>query len=125
MKLRHVILLFPILLVVVCLSDELSAQTTASGGLAGVVIDSSSAVVPDAVVEILEGRRQALRVGEVANLFSVTPQHIYKMAARWTLPSLRIAGAIRFDPQELAKWLKAKENQMIRPETHRRQSVAA
>jgi excisionase family DNA binding protein len=125
MKLRHVILLFPILLVVVGLSDELSAQTTASGGLAGVVIDPSSAVVPDAVVEILEGRRQALRVGEVANLFSVTPQHIYKMAARWTLPSLRIAGAIRFDPQELAKWLKAKENQMIGPETHRRQSVAA
>ena len=94
-------------------------------GLAGVVIDPSSAVVPDAVVEILEGRRQALRVGEVANLFSVTPQHIYRMAARGTLPSLRIAGAIRFDPQELAKWLKAKENQMIRPETHRRQSVAA
>ena len=125
MKLRHVILLFPILLVVVCLSDELRAQSTASGGSAGVVVDASSAVVPHAVVEILEGRRQALRVGEVANLFSVTPQHIYKMAARWTLPSLRIAGAIRFDPQELAKWLKAKENQMIRPETHRRQSVAA
>jgi excisionase family DNA binding protein len=125
MKLRHVILPFPIFLVVVCPSDELSAQTTASGGLAGVVIDPSSAVVRDAVVEILEGRRQALRVGEVANLFSVTPQHIYKMAARETLPSLRIAGAIRFDPQELAKWHKAKENQMIRPETHRRQSVAA
>ena len=85
----------------------------------------SAGVVPHAVVEILEGRGQALRVGEVANLFSVTPQHIYKMAARGTLPSLRIAGAIRFDPQELAKWLKAKENQMIRPETHRRQSVAA
>jgi excisionase family DNA binding protein len=77
------------------------------------------------LVEILEGRRQALRVGEVASLFSVTPQHIYKMAARGSLPSLRIAGAIRFDPQELAQWLRAKENRMIRPETQRHQSVTA
>jgi len=34
------------------------------------------------LVEILEGRKQALRVNEVANLFCVTPQHIYKMAAQ-------------------------------------------
>jgi hypothetical protein len=80
--------------------------------------------VPDAVVQILEGRRQALRVGEVANLFSVTPQHICKMAARGTLPSLRFAGRFALTLR-VAKWLKAKENQMIRPETHRRQSVAA
>jgi hypothetical protein len=33
------------------------------------------------LVEILEGRRQALRVNEVANLFCVTPQHI----TRWPL----------------------------------------
>jgi excisionase family DNA binding protein len=44
------------------------------------------------IVEILETRRQAMRVSEVANLFCVTPQHIYKMAANGHLPSLRIAG---------------------------------
>ena len=60
------------------------------------------------IVEMLEARRQALRVREVANLLCVTPQHIYKMAASGTLPSLRIAGAIRFDPQDLVNWLKAK-----------------
>jgi excisionase family DNA binding protein len=48
------------------------------------------------IVEILEMRRQAMRVSEVATLFCVTPQHIYKMAANGHLPSLRIAGAIRF-----------------------------
>ena len=58
------------------------------------------------LVEILEGRKQALRVGEVASLFRVTPQHIYRMAASGALPSLRIAGSVRFDPQDLANWLK-------------------
>ncbi len=77
------------------------------------------------LVEILEGRRQALRVNEVANLFCVTPQHIYKMAARGVLPSLRIAGAIRFDPQELVNWLKTKENQSVVQGGARRQPVAA
>jgi hypothetical protein len=40
------------LLVVACLSSELSAQTTTSGGLAGVITDQSKAVIPDAAVEI-------------------------------------------------------------------------
>jgi excisionase family DNA binding protein len=59
------------------------------------------------LVEILESRRQALRVSEVAALFAVTNQRIYKMAAKGMIPSLRIAGAIRFDPQDLVNWLRA------------------
>jgi excisionase family DNA binding protein len=59
------------------------------------------------LVEILESRKQALRVSEVATLFAVTSQHIYKMTAKGMIPSLRIAGAIRFDPQDLVNWLKA------------------
>ena len=61
------------------------------------------------LVEILEGRKQALRVSEVANLFSVTPQHSYKMAASGSIPSFRISGSVRFDPDELAAWLKEKQ----------------
>ncbi len=52
------------------------------------------------LVEILESRKQVLRVSEVATLFAV-------MAAKGMLPSLRIAGAIRFDTQDLVNWLKA------------------
>ena len=77
------------------------------------------------LVEILEGRRQALRVNEVANLLCVTPQHIYNMVARGALPSLRIAGAIRFDTQDLVNWLKTKENQSLVQSGARRASVAA
>jgi excisionase family DNA binding protein len=62
------------------------------------------------LVEILQSRKHALRVSEVAMLFSVTDQHIYKMAARGILPSLRIAGAIRFDPQDLMNWLNAQRS---------------
>ena len=59
------------------------------------------------LVEILESRKQALRVSEVAMLFAVTSQRICKMTAKGMIPSLRIAGAIRFDPQDIANWLKA------------------
>jgi hypothetical protein len=52
MKLRPVILFIRMLLLVPCLSNSLNAQTTASGGLTGVVTDPSGAVVPDASVEI-------------------------------------------------------------------------
>lgn len=61
------------------------------------------------LIQILEARKQALRVSEVAHLLCVTPQHIYKMAANGLLPSLRVSGAIRFDPQDLVNWLKARE----------------
>ena len=49
-----------------------------------------------------------MRVSEVANLLCLPPQRMYKMAANGHLPSLRIAGAIRFDPQDLVNWLKGK-----------------
>jgi Carboxypeptidase regulatory-like domain len=45
-------LLFPSLLLLVCLSTEMSSQTTTSGGLTGVVTDPSHAVVPNADIEI-------------------------------------------------------------------------
>lgn len=45
-------LLLAISMLVLCLSGELNAQTTTSGGLTGVVSDPSEAVVPDALIEI-------------------------------------------------------------------------
>jgi excisionase family DNA binding protein len=63
------------------------------------------------LVEILESRKQAMRVSEVATLFAVTSQHIYKMTAKGMIPSLRIAGAI---PQlKCRKPLKALNRQCL------------
>jgi excisionase family DNA binding protein len=67
------------------------------------------------VIETLERQTSVLRARDVASLFQVTRQHIYKMAAKGTIPSFKVAGAIRFDPQELAMWLR-KKAPMAQPE---------
>jgi len=62
------------------------------------------------LIETLRSRTRALKVAEVAELFGVTPQHIYRMAANGSIPSFRISGSVRFDPDEMAAaWLKEKQ----------------
>jgi len=67
------------------------------------------------LIEKLENHTGVLRARDVAQLFQVTPQHIYKMAAAGRLPSFRLAGAIRFDPHELASWLRRAQPVSYRP----------
>jgi excisionase family DNA binding protein len=62
------------------------------------------------LVETLKSRTKALKVAEVADLLGVTPQHIYKMAASGRIPSFRISGSVRFDPDDVAAWLKEKQS---------------
>lgn len=61
------------------------------------------------LVESLKSKTGALKVAEIAKLLSVTPQHIYRMAARGSIPSIRISGSVRFDPDEVAAWLQRKQ----------------
>jgi len=68
------------------------------------------------LIEQLETETRVLRARDVARLFQVTPQHVYKMAACGRLPSFRLAGAIRFDPHELANWLRRSQPVPYRPE---------
>ena len=60
------------------------------------------------LVEKLESRNGAMKVSELCELLGVDDKHIYRMAARGTLPSFRVGGSVRFDPQEVANWLRAK-----------------
>lgn len=57
------------------------------------------------LVERLKSQTKVLRAAELASLLEVTPQHIYKLAASGKMPSIRVARAIRFDPQQVAIWL--------------------
>ena len=77
------------------------------------------------LLQELSQQPAALKVAEVAKLFRVTPQHIYKLAACGELPSFRIAGAIRFDPHELAEWLAQKAPRPALPNTSARQHRGA
>lgn len=60
------------------------------------------------LVELVEAKTEALRVRDVAQILGFSVQQIYKMAAQGQIPSIRIASAVRFDPQEFATWLKTK-----------------
>jgi excisionase family DNA binding protein len=45
---------------------------------------------------------------DLAQLLGVSPQQMYKMAAKGEIPSFKIANAVRFDPHETAEWLREK-----------------
>ena len=58
------------------------------------------------LVERLEAGSTALRARDLAKMFGVTQQHIYKLAALGIIPSFRIGTAVRFDPRSIAEWLR-------------------
>jgi excisionase family DNA binding protein len=60
------------------------------------------------LIEELESRRGAMKVSDLTQLLGVDDKHIYRMAARGQLPSFRVGGAVRFDPHEVANWLRLK-----------------
>jgi excisionase family DNA binding protein len=62
------------------------------------------------LAEILEGKREALRVAEVAQILDVSIKKIYRMAAKGQIPSLKISSSIRFDPHDIAAWLKSQSS---------------
>src|SRR5215469_13837967 len=57
MRLSPLCLFSCFLVVSVCLSNEMAAQTTTSGALTGVVTDQSSAVVPNADIQIKDNSK--------------------------------------------------------------------
>jgi excisionase family DNA binding protein len=65
------------------------------------------------LVETLKSKTGALKVAEIARLLGVTPQHIYRMAASGSIPSFRVLGSVRFDPDEVAAWLERKQNASV------------
>jgi excisionase family DNA binding protein len=60
------------------------------------------------LVEVVREKQEALRAQDLAQLLGVSPQQIYKMAAKGEIPSFKVANAVRFDPHETADWLREK-----------------
>jgi excisionase family DNA binding protein len=60
------------------------------------------------LAELVEEKTEALCLQDIANILHVSTKQVYKMAAKGQIPSMRIASAIRFDPEEFGAWLRAK-----------------
>ncbi len=65
------------------------------------------------VLETLESKQCAMKAGELAKLLGVTRQQIYKLAASSAIPSFRVGTAVRFDPNQVAEWLRRKLPQPV------------
>jgi len=65
------------------------------------------------IIVQLQQRRNALKASELASLLGVTPQHVYKMAAQQDIPSFRVGKSVRFDPNQVADWLRRKMPQQV------------
>lgn len=58
------------------------------------------------LAEIVENKKEALRVEELARILDVSIKEIYKLAAKGQIPRIKIANCVRFDPHEIADWIK-------------------
>jgi excisionase family DNA binding protein len=58
------------------------------------------------LADVVEQKKEALRVEDVARILDISVKQIYKMAAKGQIPSLRIANCVRFDPHDIAAWLR-------------------
>ena len=62
---------------------------------------------PITLIEQIERTGRALTADDLARLLSVSRITIFKQAKAGRIPSFRIGTCVRFDPQAVAKWLRA------------------
>jgi excisionase family DNA binding protein len=77
------------------------------------ILDRIEAAALEASVEgniasHIRERRAAWTAEELGVLLNLSRKHIYKLAKTGRMPSYRLGGAIRFDPQATADWLEKK-----------------
>ena len=58
------------------------------------------------IIEKLDALEHAITTTDLASLLQVGKTVIYDMVRRGTLPCIRIGYAVRFDPHEIAQWLR-------------------
>jgi excisionase family DNA binding protein len=63
---------------------------------------SDASSLPDQIEKI----PHALTAVEIAELLGVSRILIYKLAKANRLPCFRIGGCVRFDPRQIAQWLR-------------------
>jgi excisionase family DNA binding protein len=58
------------------------------------------------IADQIERMTHVLTVGELAALLQVSDQTIYRMIGDQTIPFFLVRGSYRFDPRQIAAWLR-------------------
>jgi excisionase family DNA binding protein len=66
------------------------------------------------IIEKLEAMPNAITASELAMLLHLGNMVVYDMVSRGALPCIRIGYTVRFDPHEIAQWLRNRSS-AIRP----------
>ena len=69
-------------------------------------LDRLSPAIGLTIADIIEAFDHALSVEELAPLLGLSESNLYSKAREGRIPSYRIFGSIRFDPQKTAEWLR-------------------
>jgi excisionase family DNA binding protein len=59
-----------------------------------------------ALIDLIETRKTALTVLEVADILSVSKRLVYQLVSVGEMPHFKVGSAVRFEPQALALWLR-------------------
>ena len=63
-------------------------------------------IIPARIPDRIERMPHALTVRELKELLQVSDQTIYRMIADKTIPFLTVRSSYRFDPRQIAEWLR-------------------
>jgi excisionase family DNA binding protein len=66
------------------------------------------------ILDALRQRNTVMNVHEVSALLGLSKSLLYRMAAANEIPAIRLSGAVRFDPGQLATWYEARLNPLGR-----------
>ncbi len=58
------------------------------------------------IIDIIRNRRSLWPADELAKVLAISRKHVYKLAKSGRIPCYRMGGAIRFDPEDTARWLE-------------------
>jgi excisionase family DNA binding protein len=99
----------------------LSSEAIIEGGTGSARTTPTFGAEDVSLGDFLDKRATALTVSEVAEILSISERQVYKLASESVIPSFRIGSSIRFDPAQVAAWLRQKAGPIsVRPGEDRR-----
>ena len=59
--------------------------------------------------------RKLLLAGTVAEMLGLSRQHVYTLAASGEIPSIKLRGAVRFDPKDVERFIRVHRRGEVPP----------